>query len=282
MRIAILGGTGAFGRALAERLVGLGEDVAIGSRDPVRARELGAVIGASAAANADAPEGADLVVLSVPSSAALDTARELAGSIGEIPLLCVASDLRFTDDGVEPGRELRSLAEDVAEILPGPVASGFQTLSAVNLARPELSDEDVFVCGAEAAKKPSLDIGVTARRRTCDRRRPTRELARAGGHDRRAAEREPALPRARGPATHRPALSELRVIPVEGLPEVRSGDDLGELLANAATFEKRRRAGRRPQGRVEGRGPRRPARRRRGLRPGPGARGSITTHASSR
>ena len=37
----------------------------------------------------------------------------------------------------------RSLAESVAELVHGPVASGFQTLSAVSLARPELSDEDV-------------------------------------------------------------------------------------------------------------------------------------------
>jgi coenzyme F420-0:L-glutamate ligase / coenzyme F420-1:gamma-L-glutamate ligase len=30
---------------------------------------------------------------------------------------------------------------------------------------------------------------------------------------------------------------ELRVIPVEGIPEVREGDDLGDLLADAASFE---------------------------------------------
>jgi coenzyme F420-0:L-glutamate ligase / coenzyme F420-1:gamma-L-glutamate ligase len=32
-------------------------------------------------------------------------------------------------------------------------------------------------------------------------------------------------------------VTELRVIPVEGLPEVREGDDIGALLAEAATFE---------------------------------------------
>jgi coenzyme F420-0:L-glutamate ligase/coenzyme F420-1:gamma-L-glutamate ligase len=32
-------------------------------------------------------------------------------------------------------------------------------------------------------------------------------------------------------------VTELRVIPVEGLPEVREGDDVGALLAEAATFE---------------------------------------------
>ena len=37
MRIAIIGGTGSFGRALAERIRALGEEVVIGSRDPSRA-----------------------------------------------------------------------------------------------------------------------------------------------------------------------------------------------------------------------------------------------------
>jgi coenzyme F420-0:L-glutamate ligase / coenzyme F420-1:gamma-L-glutamate ligase len=32
-------------------------------------------------------------------------------------------------------------------------------------------------------------------------------------------------------------VTELRVIPVEGIPEVRAGDDLGDLLADAASFE---------------------------------------------
>jgi len=45
MRIAIVGGTGAFGRALAARLRELGHDVAIGSRDESRAEERAAVLG---------------------------------------------------------------------------------------------------------------------------------------------------------------------------------------------------------------------------------------------
>ena len=160
MKIAILGGTGAFGRSLAERLHTLGEDVLIGSRDEQRARELASVIGAAGATNHEAASGAELVVLAVPSSAALDTARDLASAIGETPLLCVASDVRFTENGVEPGRESRSLAEDVAEIVQAPVASGFQTLSAANLAKSEPSDEDVLVCGIDPAKSIALELGA--------------------------------------------------------------------------------------------------------------------------
>src|SRR5205085_11374212 len=69
------------------------------------------------------------------------------------------------------------------------------------------------------------------------RRRPARERARARGHDRRDHPREPALPHGRRPAAHRPEVTELRVIPVEGIPEVREGDDLAALLAAAASFE---------------------------------------------
>ena len=161
MRVAILGGTGAFGRALAASLTRLGEDVVLGSRDPQRASELAAVLGVDGKANADAAADAELVVLSVPSRAALPTARDLAGRIGDTPLLCVASDLRFTDNGVEPGRDSRSLAEEVADLLEGPVASGYQSLAAASLLQPTPPDEDVFVCGDDpAAKEPALALGA--------------------------------------------------------------------------------------------------------------------------
>jgi 8-hydroxy-5-deazaflavin:NADPH oxidoreductase len=160
MRIAILGGTGVFGRALAQRLRDLGEDVTIGSRDETRAKELAVVLDVQGATNESAVDGADLVILSVPSSAALATARDLAGAIGETPVLCVASDLRFTDNGVEPGRDSRSLAEDIAEILSGPVASGYQSLGAARLAGHEPPDEDTFVAGEDSvAKSLALELG---------------------------------------------------------------------------------------------------------------------------
>ena len=79
MRVGIVGGTGAFGRALAERLVALGHEVVIGSRDPERAAELAAVYGSEGKANTDAVSGVDLVVLATKSAATVKTARDLAG-----------------------------------------------------------------------------------------------------------------------------------------------------------------------------------------------------------
>jgi 8-hydroxy-5-deazaflavin:NADPH oxidoreductase len=170
MRVAIMGGTGAFGRALAERLHALGEDVVIGSRDPTRAKEIAAVIGVAGAANEEAVEGADLVVLAVRSNAALETARALAPVLGTTPLLCVASDLTFTDNGVEPGRQSHSLAEHVAGIVDGPVAAGLQSLAAAHLTQPEPPEEDVLVCGDDPrAKELALELaGRLVRGRAID------------------------------------------------------------------------------------------------------------------
>jgi len=160
VRIAIVGGTGAFGRGLAARLRDQGLDVAIGSRDPIRAKELGATLGVAGGTNEGVVRAADYVVLAVQSSAAVGTARDLADAIGRKPVLCVASDLKFGPDGVSPGRNEGSIAEDVAKAVAGPVASGFQAVPAAHLARPELLDEDVLVCGEAAAKEPALEFGA--------------------------------------------------------------------------------------------------------------------------
>ena len=160
MRIAIVGGTGAFGRALAARWQRLELDVTIGSRDPQRAEKQAAVIGVRGAANAEAVRDADFVVLAVESHAAVETARDLADPIGNATVLCVASDLRFTKEGVLPGRSEGSLAEDVAALVHGPVVSGFQAIPAAQLAGPDPLDEDLLVCGDDAdAKRLALDLG---------------------------------------------------------------------------------------------------------------------------
>jgi NADPH-dependent F420 reductase len=160
VRIAIVGGTGAFGRALAARLRDQGTDVAVGSRDAVRANELAATLGVAGGTNESVVRAADYVILAVQSSAAVGTARALSDAIGRRPVLCVASDLKFGSDGVSPGRSEGSIAEDVAKAVAGPVASGFQAVPAAHLARPEPLDEDVLVCGDAAAKEPALEFGA--------------------------------------------------------------------------------------------------------------------------
>ena len=162
MKVALVGGTGNFGRALAHRLAALGIDVAIGSRDAERASRVAVVYGVEGGTNDAVVRGADLVVLATHSGAALETAVALAADVGRKPLLCVAIDLRFTADGVLPGRLGRSLAEEVADVVPGPVVAGLHSLAAAHLAAPAPPDEDVLVCGDDVATK-ELVLGLAAR-----------------------------------------------------------------------------------------------------------------------
>jgi NADPH-dependent F420 reductase len=158
MRIAVLGGTGDFGLALAQRLVEAGEDVVIGSREAGRAQEKAAEVGASGAANEDAVAGADIVVLAVKAEAALPTAAYLADAIGRTPVLSVASELRFTKQGVFPTDEPTSVAERTQLLLRGPVTAGLHSLAAASLAHGK-ADGDALVCGDDAdAKELALEL----------------------------------------------------------------------------------------------------------------------------
>jgi 8-hydroxy-5-deazaflavin:NADPH oxidoreductase len=160
MRAAILGGTGKFGRALGARLRAAGVDVLIGSRDRERGAAAGAELGASGGSNEDIVSDCDIVVLAVEANAAVDTARELSAAIGSTPVLCVASELRFTKAGVRPGTEGESVAERVAAVVGAPVTAGLHSLAAANLAA-EPADEDALVCGDDApAKELALELAA--------------------------------------------------------------------------------------------------------------------------
>src|SRR5213078_160728 len=107
MRVAILGGTGKFGRALARRLADAGDDVVIGSRDEARAQAAAAELGVRGARNDDVGV-VDLSVLAVEARAALATVESLRF---EAPLLSVAAEVAFEGRVAKPGGEARSIAE---------------------------------------------------------------------------------------------------------------------------------------------------------------------------
>jgi NADPH-dependent F420 reductase len=161
MRLAILGGTGSFGKALAVRLAAAGKDeIVIGSRDPERAAAAAAEVGGgvAGATNHEAVGSVDLAVLAVKADGALETAREVADALGATPLLSVASMLSFAKDGVRPDADARSLAERIQEVVQGPVVAGLHSIAAANL-DTSAPDEDAFVCGDDqAAKALALEL----------------------------------------------------------------------------------------------------------------------------
>jgi hypothetical protein len=168
MKVAIVGGTGAFGRALAQRLQQIGEDeIVIGSRYEERAQATANELGVSGGLNEKIVADADLVVLAVKSNATLQTATDLAGAIGTTPVLSVASDLRFNDEGVLPGRHQGSLAEEISRVLRAPVASGLQSFAAANLLDGDPGD--ALVCGHnDRAKELSLELAGRIANRAID------------------------------------------------------------------------------------------------------------------
>jgi NADPH-dependent F420 reductase len=157
VRVAILGGTGPTGRALATRLASLGEDdIVIGSRDGTRAQEAADGLGGGrirGATNEDAVADADIAVLAVKADAALDTARAIAEALGQTPLFCIASAIHFEKGvGMLPDPDVRSLAERVQDVVGGPVVAGLHSIAAAKLeeAPPE---EDALICGDDPDAK---------------------------------------------------------------------------------------------------------------------------------
>ena len=165
MKVAVVGGTGSFGQAVAKRLVDAGLEIVIGSRDAGRAREAAEAVSsegrsAEGANNDDAVRGVDLVLFAVKADAAVDTARDLRQSIGSTPVLSVCAELAFGPGGVKPTPEATSIAKRIQDELDAPVAAGLHSLAASNLAEAP-PDEDAFVCGDDAqAKELALDLAA--------------------------------------------------------------------------------------------------------------------------
>ena len=150
MKVAIVGGTGKFGTALARRLAAQGDDVVIGSRDAGRGKAAGAELGVQGGSNADSVIGVDLVVLACDADGVVDIAKELRSAIGSTPVLSVASELTVKGE--------RSLAERTSDELDAPVAAGLHTVAASTIG----SEQDTLICGEEPAKELALELAGRA------------------------------------------------------------------------------------------------------------------------
>jgi 8-hydroxy-5-deazaflavin:NADPH oxidoreductase len=152
--IAIVGGTGPEGMGLARRFAHAGANVRIGSRNLERARAAGRRIAESAPGgtveglgNPDAVSLADIVVLTVPPDAQVDTLESLRSSFKTGAIL-VDATVRLMD--------AENSAQIAAEHVPADVAvaSAFHTLGAELLNHLEASiDSDVLICSDNTEAK---------------------------------------------------------------------------------------------------------------------------------
>lgn len=163
-KIAVIGGSGPQGKALAYRFAKAGHSVTLGSRDSGRAQaaadEVNARLGGGgvvgAAENPAALNGADVILLAVPYAGHAELVASLAdGLAGKVVISCV-NPLGFDKRGPYGLDVPESAAEEAQRLAPGAVVVGaFHHLSAPNLWGPaELLDhEDVMVCGDDAEAK---------------------------------------------------------------------------------------------------------------------------------
>lgn len=168
MKVAVIGGTGKMGRALALRLAG-GNRVIIGSRDPARAEEAAKGIpGAKGADYSAASREAEVVVVSIPNSA-MEKMAPLADDLSGKLVISVVNPLRFDDGLFYPARDGESAAEELARILPkSRVATAFNNIPSGFLER----DGDVPIDVLVAADSKEVYEEVAALVRTIPNLRP--------------------------------------------------------------------------------------------------------------
>ena len=81
--IAVIGGTGHLGKAIARRLVKAGHEVTIGSRTADKAQATADEIGAAGAGeNAAVASGKEIVIVTVPYASQGDTLKQIAPHVG--------------------------------------------------------------------------------------------------------------------------------------------------------------------------------------------------------
>jgi 8-hydroxy-5-deazaflavin:NADPH oxidoreductase len=168
--VCIVGATGALGFGLALRLGQAGVPIVIGSRDAGRAQE--AVQRAAArvpggsfagAENADAVQGAEIVILSVPFRNQSENLTNLKEALRPGQLLVDATVPLAAAVGGKATRTLAvwqgSAAQQAREMVPDGVrvVSAFHTVSAALLTDLDHTlDEDVLICGDKRADKQEL------------------------------------------------------------------------------------------------------------------------------
>jgi 8-hydroxy-5-deazaflavin:NADPH oxidoreductase len=168
--IAVVGGSGAEGSGLARRFAKSGLRVLIGSRNLDKAQAAARQIATQAGAgevtghtNPDAVSKANIVILTVPLSAQIETLKSIRGSFAPGAILVDATVPLEMAIGGRLSRTVTlwdgSAAQQAARLAPAgvPVVAAFHSLSAEALATlDQLIDCDVLICGDNVDAKASV------------------------------------------------------------------------------------------------------------------------------
>lgn len=171
--MAIVGGTGNLGGALALRLGAPGVKIIIGSRDAEKAKNAvetlkpklraGEIVGTT---NREAVKDADFVVIAVPYEGHAQMVSDLKGQLGGKIVVDAVVPLNKVKPFVPPAG---SALQEAQQILSGeaPVVGALHNISAVDLGDVDAPLGDVLVCGDDAAAKQRVmeiiqRIGATA------------------------------------------------------------------------------------------------------------------------
>jgi NADPH-dependent F420 reductase len=160
--IAVIGGTGALGKGLARRLVAAGHHVTIGSRSAEKAQATAQDLGAAGyAANADAAQGKDVVIVAVPHASQGDTLREIRDRVGQAVVVDTTVPLvpprvmrvQLPSEGSAALQAREHLGPDVR------LVTAFHNVSAHHLDSDHVIDCDVLVFSDDVeARKVVVDL----------------------------------------------------------------------------------------------------------------------------
>lgn len=160
MKIAILGGSGKLGLAFAARLQRTAHEVAIGSRDPLKAEEAARKAGGGVRGmtNSDAAQWCDVAIVSVPYAGhhlLFESLKVVLRGKVIIDATVPVDPENFFHIKTLSGK---SAAEETAAIVSGAnVFAAFQTISHRVLRQTEVS-HDVLVAGGPRQKQEVLDL----------------------------------------------------------------------------------------------------------------------------
>ncbi|WP_078427718.1 NADPH-dependent F420 reductase [Alkalihalobacterium alkalinitrilicum] len=156
MKLSIIGGTGKLGYGLAKRFAKLEKNVMIGSRDKnkalAKAKEINDKLMTSHVQGDDlvaAADWGDLVFLTVPFSAQLDTVKQIKDILVGKILIDTTVPLITENPTIQSDR-VTSTAEDIDKLIGenSKLVSGFHTISHTVLTNLEKEiDSDVLLCG---------------------------------------------------------------------------------------------------------------------------------------